>query len=497
MTDTVLLAERSLLAALATSPELLPEIGAILQPETFKQARHGLIFRAMLQLAARSEPIGWVAIFEELRRMDRLDECGGPAGLAEISEWTGAPRNAAGFARIVAEAHTRRQVKKIGFQISESAAGGGDPAAAVHAIRAHLESLERLSSRDGELMRALLSDQEFMATDWPRPEVLLGDRLLSSGQLGMLHASTGLGKTFLAEQLADSIASGESFLGCFSTPRGGAPVIVFQLELDPEGLKQRRLTRGRGVCRQLYRTTTEQIGRPISILDDSDFRAIVRAVRSVEARLVVFDPLQELHDLPETNETWHLMVRAFRRLSLATGAAVFVVHHEGKESTDPKMKRSDLDADRGGTRLAGAVKLKMRLKQLPNGAHVLSFPKVTYGQKPADVYVARDEHGWWIPIEPPREIGDKTLEAIEKALLLAGSEGCGYDVLMNVSSRSDRAVRNALSRIAVQHGLKDYRDLRSGRNAPGSQTKFVHPHELNQANRGSQPTSPVLSDSWE
>jgi len=208
-------------------------------------------------------------------------------------------------------------------------------------------------------------------------------------------------------------------------------------------------------------------------------------VKSVGARLCILDPLHELHDQDENNQTFHQIARACKNIMLKTECSILLVHHESKESSDPKAKRSDQDAFRGGTRLMGACKLALRLKATPAGHHVITFAKVSYGAKPADIYVRQDEHGFWEPTAAPVNKGDKTVEALDKFLGSAGSDGLDYEELGRYLSgvpgavKTRKSIRENLTRLALKFGLSDSGDLNIGTE---KRPKFVHPSIANGTN---------------
>lgn len=375
-------------------------------------------------------------------------------------------------------AYKKRRLYEITREAHERATSEDDPAVVIETLR---EELTTLSANDASTMSSLALDGfRFLKHEWPKPRPLLidpfGDGIMSCGELAILHAASGLGKTFLAEQLSHAVASGEPFLN-FRTPAGGVPVLIFQLEVSPYQLAKRRSTRYINPPSNLWTLTADQLERPINILDPADHGELVGVVKDKGIALLVLDPLQELHDLPETNETFHQIVRAVRRLMMRTGAAVLVVHHEAKEV--PGSERQDRDAFRGGTRLPGGGKFQMRFKRTLRGDYLLTFAKVSYARTPPDIYLKPDDNGWWHPVEAPAAIGkpDKTAQALDKALLLAGDQGAEWSVLESASrqaggSKTRQGCRDALNRMAREAGLEGWESLLAG---PHNRPRFVHP----------------------
>jgi replicative DNA helicase len=80
-------AERAVLGAiLLEGREALPRVVEVLRDSDFYTEAHRAIYRAMLSLFDRSEPVDLLTLQEELRRTDQLPLVGGPAALALLVE---------------------------------------------------------------------------------------------------------------------------------------------------------------------------------------------------------------------------------------------------------------------------------------------------------------------------------------------------------------------------------------------------------------------------
>ena len=72
-----------------------------LAPDDFYREAHRKIFRAMLELTERNEPVDLVTLAEALRARGELQDVGGAAYLAELAERVPTAANVAHYARIV------------------------------------------------------------------------------------------------------------------------------------------------------------------------------------------------------------------------------------------------------------------------------------------------------------------------------------------------------------------------------------------------------------
>ena len=113
-------AEQSVLGAILIDRETIIEVAEFLRPEDFYRQAHGTIYRAMLDLFERREPVDIVTVSETLERKSELEGTGGRSYLSTLSNQTptavhpvrphrqaqAVPRNLSG----------RRQVAGIGYE---------------------------------------------------------------------------------------------------------------------------------------------------------------------------------------------------------------------------------------------------------------------------------------------------------------------------------------------------------------------------------------------
>src|SRR5215475_7563476 len=96
-------AEESVLGAMMLSPLA---IGAVTEATTltagdFYRESHGHVFRAILALYGKGEPVDAITVVDELDRSNTLDAAGGPDRIHELAALVPAAANAAHYARIV------------------------------------------------------------------------------------------------------------------------------------------------------------------------------------------------------------------------------------------------------------------------------------------------------------------------------------------------------------------------------------------------------------
>jgi len=171
-----------------------------------------------------------------------------------------------------------------------------------------------------------------LATAPPEDRWLVRDLWTRTG-VGIIGGQPKLGKSWLALDIAVSIASGTPCLDHYPVDVTG-PVLLFLAE-DPEPDLRRRLD---ALCAHRRLTLSALPLRvlqiPVLRLDEPDH--LERLAATIEAgrpRLVVLDPLIRLHRLDENaSADMARLLGALRELQRRFDVAVVLVHHASKRS---------------------------------------------------------------------------------------------------------------------------------------------------------------------
>ncbi len=118
-------AERSLIGALLLDDGALPDILERIKPADFYDKRHASIFRAIVTLYERSQPVDLLTLTSELRNQNLLKEIGGSSYLAELTNVVPTAAHVKSYADLVEQASVRRRLIKAGAKIVEGAYDGG------------------------------------------------------------------------------------------------------------------------------------------------------------------------------------------------------------------------------------------------------------------------------------------------------------------------------------------------------------------------------------
>jgi len=169
-----------------------------------------------------------------------------------------------------------------------------------------------------------------LSIDGPQTEWLI-DELWGEDAVGILGGEPKCCKSFLALDMAVSVASGTPCLRQFPVRRKGT-VLFFPAE-DSLAVVRRRLE---GICASagldLAALAIEVITAPALRLDlESDRQLLRNTVETFKPRLLILDPLIRLHRLDENDASQVAGLLSFlRKLQRSFHLAIVVVHHARK-----------------------------------------------------------------------------------------------------------------------------------------------------------------------
>jgi replicative DNA helicase len=111
-------AEESVLGGILIDNAALDRVVEIVQAEDFYRAAHQKLFRAILGLAEKNEPVDLVTLTEALRARGELTDIGGTAYLADLAERVPTAANVAHYARIVRNRSIQRGLIEAATEIA-------------------------------------------------------------------------------------------------------------------------------------------------------------------------------------------------------------------------------------------------------------------------------------------------------------------------------------------------------------------------------------------
>ncbi|HDS1303468.1 TPA: replicative DNA helicase [Stenotrophomonas maltophilia] len=243
-------AEQSVLGGLMLVNRALVEVQDVLVEGDFYRRDHQLLWRCILQLAEKRQPFDAVTIGEWFEAAGQLELVGDGAYIIELANNTPSAANVRAYAEIVAEKAKLRALIDAGHDLIDAAYSPEG--------RSALDLIGHAQSRIGGLLDSEPCDLEPVAPVMARvfdqlshaAETVDGITGLSSsledldqildgllgGRLYVLAARPKMGKTTLAQNIAEQVAL-----------RAGKSVAFFSFEMKPEELGKRMLANLAGV----------------------------------------------------------------------------------------------------------------------------------------------------------------------------------------------------------------------------------------------------------
>ena len=237
--------EMAVLGSIMLRPSAIHEINDIVNESSFYVAKHANIYKIMLELSSKGDPIDLLSVSHKLTEKGMIDSVGGNSYLTELSNAVPASTNIKYYADIVAQKHMLRKIIEAGADISEL--GFQDDIENVFEILDQAE--KRMMGINSHMSgHAFISLKDSLPEAWERLEKLHEskgqlrgvptgfhdlDQYLSGLQksdLIILAARPSMGKTTLALDIARQAAMNH-----------GTPTVIFSLEMSTQQLVDRMI----------------------------------------------------------------------------------------------------------------------------------------------------------------------------------------------------------------------------------------------------------------
>jgi replicative DNA helicase len=328
--------EKAVLGSIMLRPHAIHEVSDFINSESFYVSKHSLVYKTMLELSSKGEPIDILSLSHKLTEKGLLDHVGGSDYLTELADAVPSSTNIKHYADIVNKKHILRRIIEAGDDISEL--GFKDDEEDVFEI---LDKAEKrmMNINNNVSSHAFSSLKDSLPEAWERLEKLHEtkgelrgvptgfhdlDQYLSGLQksdLIILAARPSMGKTTLALDIARQ-----------ASLKYGVPTVIFSLEMSTQQLVDRILAAESHVNAWNLRTgnlstenefskirdSLDRLSRAPIFIDDMAGNSIVR-MRSVCRRikaehgigLIVVDYLQ----LMSTSKNYDSMVNQVTEIS--------------------------------------------------------------------------------------------------------------------------------------------------------------------------------------
>ena len=285
----------------------------VIDAQDFFRDAHRRIFEKMVGLSERSQPIDPVTLKDELTRSGELDEVGGPAYVASLTDGVPRSANVEYYAKIVKEKSTLRRLIQSAndvlvraYDAEEDADNLLDEAErsifqiAEHRLRTGFIPLSQLVNSGYELIEKL-QEHKGLVTGVPTGFVDLDEMTsgLQKSDLVIVAARPSMGKTSLVLNM-----------GLHAAIEAGKTVGIFSLEMSKEQLFMRMLTSEARVDAHRFRG---------GYLGEQDYDRLVAAFARLHEAKVFID---------DTPSAGILEMRAkARRLKMEHGLDMIVIDY--------------------------------------------------------------------------------------------------------------------------------------------------------------------------
>jgi replicative DNA helicase len=278
--------EKAVLGSIMLRPDALNEIIDTVFADSFYAEKHRMIYKAMLELYNKNEPIDLLSATTKLKEKNQLEAVGGRNYIAELTNSVPASTNVKHYAQIVFKKNVLRRIIEAGEFMAETAfaetsdavedildavekkvfavtnAGGGDKkfVSIKQSLHETWEEIEKLQENKGGLRG--------VPTGYPSLDNLLAG--LQKSDLIILAARPSVGKTTLALDIARNAAT-----------KHGASVAIFSLEMSANQLTQRMLAAESKVNAWKLRTG--------KLSAEQDFTALQEALNELSKAKIFID----------------------------------------------------------------------------------------------------------------------------------------------------------------------------------------------------------------
>ncbi|MDA2922137.1 replicative DNA helicase [Patescibacteria group bacterium AH-259-L07] len=351
-------AEEALLGSLLIDKDAIIKIADIISPEDFYRDIHTMIYRVMLELWERREPIDMLSVANRLEEREELDTIGGRSYLASLTNSVPTASHIVSYAQIVQKKSTLRKVITASTDIIQMAYTEKENTVDVldkaeqklFAISQKFlkqnfvplkDSLAQAFERMDELHKGT-AKLRGIPTNFPALDNVLAG--LQPSELILLAGRPSVGKSSMALDFARNAAVYHK-----------VPVGIFSLEMSKEQVTDRMLSAQAGVS--LWKMRTGKLSKTDK---DGDFEKLGQAFGALAEAPIFID------DSPTANII-EIKTKA-RRLQIERGIGLLIVDY---------LQLMEAGARQGEGRVQEVSEISRALKAL---ARELNVPVLALSQ---------------------------------------------------------------------------------------------------------------------
>ncbi|MBZ5638518.1 MAG: AAA family ATPase [Acidobacteriia bacterium] len=462
--------ERAILGKVLVNPAAFGDARDILRPTDFHHPRHKLIWSACLAVAATGGPPDLLSVRADLERRGKLEAAGGLAYLSDLDAAAPPGGGLEWWTNRLRGLSWRRILMGLGEELTKKA-GSGVPD---EEILRYVEDLQgRLRDLDAGASKLAAEDladvlgRDIPPTPWAVPGLLAeGDKVIESG-------AGGIGKSWLLESMALSLASGWPVFAHYDVTRQ-YKVALLDLESRPWETDGRlsRLAAGMGLKADAARGFVQVIRSRIRFDDPRNLRLLMSSLKSWGTEFLFVDSFRRMTG-GNTNDgevVANLFNRALDPISMELGCGVVIVDHTRKRTGEAELDAPEqalhgsVDKRNASDAHFGVEARQERLAFIPT--------KTRHGRLPDAILL--EIHGLSADVDSSEPVivrcvgsidraSDKVQDAIVALLTDVGEAGMLRGEIIGRAQYSTRAVTDGLSALTKRgktHKAKEDKQTR-------------------------------------
>jgi replicative DNA helicase len=308
-------AKSSVLGAILLEDEAIHRVMEVVCADDFYRDSHRKIFRAMVELSGRGEPIDLLTVGDQLKESGDLESIGGIAHIASLNDVAFTTVNVAHHASMVRDAAAKRTLLSVLQEAEETIYSSGDDLLTIAGrLSSHLAKIQNgggkgfvgISDVVVETLKRIeqAHDRGSLVTGIPTGFTRLDQGLggIHPGELFIIAGRPSMGKTAFAGGIAEG-ATQHGHGVAFVTAESPSHEIVQRLMTKATGIENRNLRRGKLEDREypVLVARSGDLGKlPIWLLHaDRSWDRIQAKIRALKLRepkicLVIVDYVQLL-----------------------------------------------------------------------------------------------------------------------------------------------------------------------------------------------------------
>jgi len=287
--------------------------------QVFLTKGHKVIFPIIQELKTRGLDLNIMVLVTELEKRGKLEEAGGAACIAQITNSNSSIANVSYYEMEVLTAHRERCLWQVGVELQEAVKSNLAPDSLIEDTVKKLSGITAVGPQKptGILFSDLLKKQ-FPPDSWHI------ENIVGSG-LTVLTGASKIGKSWTALQLVTALDQGGCFMGTLKANK--CDTLYLALEDTPKRIQRRLLKQGNSVIFNGSRLETNR-------WTVATLRTFLKV--NPQFRVVIIDTLQKMMGLNDLNDYSQTVngLSALKAIADDLDIAIIVVHHNRKGSTE-------------------------------------------------------------------------------------------------------------------------------------------------------------------